>query len=170
MPNNNIRQGDDASLAELMDFARNDGPLWSSQDLRGIWRHQLHTSLTAVPDVAANEVLAATLDRHARSDPPIRTFGELLLHPRPPVELLEFVKHFAKACRLDQDSPVPDEIPTILYILSIVAAMTKCDRRISKMDPTALRHCLAWALEQTWLDEPTRQLLTQGHEAVGTDD
>ena len=35
--------------------------------------------------------------------------------------------------------------------------MTKCDRRISKMDTTAVRHCLTWALEQTWLDEPTKR-------------
>jgi hypothetical protein len=170
MPNDNIRQSDDASLARLMDFARTDGPLWSPQELSGIWQHQLQTSLTADPDVAANEALAASLDHHARSDPPIRTFGDLLFHPRPPVELLDFVKQFAKSRRLGKDATVPDEIATMLYILSIVAAMMKCDRGISKMDPAALRHCLAWALEQTWLGEPARRLLTQSREAAGTSD
>jgi hypothetical protein len=170
MSNDSIRQGDDASLARLMDFARTDDPLWSPQELSAIWQHQLQTSLAADPDVAANESLAASLDHHARSSPPIRTFGELLFHTRPPVELLEFVKQFAKSRRLGTDATVPDEIPTMLYILSIVAAITKCDRRISKMDSTALRHCLAWALEQVWLDEPTRQLLTRGHETVGPSD
>jgi hypothetical protein len=167
MRKDDIRQTDDASLARLMDFARRDDPVWSAQELGAILRHQLQAPLTSDLDVTENEALAASIDLCARSDPPIRTFGELLFHPRPPVELLEAVKQFAKSCRVGTAAAMPDEIATMLYILSIVAAMTKCDRRISKMDTIALQHCLTWGLEQTWLDEPTRQLLERGSEAVG---
>jgi hypothetical protein len=169
MPNNKTRQADDASFARLMDFAHDDDPLWSQQELGAIWRHQLQTSLISSPEVEANESLTASLARHAQSVPPIRTFGELLSHAQPPVELLEFVKQYAKSCRIGTDAAIPDEIATVLYIVSIVAAMTKCDRAISKMDAIAQRHCVDWALEQTWLDEPTRRLLESGSDAVGVD-
>ena len=167
MPNDSLRQTDDVSLAQLMDFAQRDDPLWSAQELGAILRHQLQASLTSDLYATENESVAACIDGYAKSDPPIRTFGDLLFHPRPPVELLEPVKQFAKSCRVGTDAAIPDEIATMLYILSIVAAMTKCDRRISKMDTTALRHCLTWAFEQTWLDEPTRQLLERGNEHAG---
>jgi len=163
MHHDNIQQTDDISLARLMDFAQTDDPLWSDAEMGSILRHQLATTLASDLDVKESESLAAGIERCAGCEPPIRTFGELLFHPRPPAELLELVKQFAKSRRVAANAAMPDEIATMLYILCIAAAMTKCDRPISKMDPTALQHCLTWALEQSWLDEQTRELLERAN-------
>ena len=103
---------------------------------------------------------------NATETPPINSFNDLLHHPRPPIELLELTKAFAKACRSHPDSPLPDEVATVLYLGSIVAAMTRCDRPISKLGSDGLRHGLDWALNQPWLDQPTRNLLEEGRRGV----
>jgi hypothetical protein len=91
--------------------------------------------------------------------PAIKTFRDLLRHSHPPVELLELTKRFAKRCRSCPDSPLPDEVATVLYFLAIVVAQTKCRARISGLDGEALRHGLDWALGQSWLDADIRRLL-----------
>ena len=75
-------------------------------------------------------------------------------------------KEFAKSCRSRSDCRLPDEIATMLYVLSIVAAMTRCGQRISKLDGQGLRHMLLWACDQPWIDESTRAFLRQGRRAV----
>jgi hypothetical protein len=92
----------------------------------------------------------------------IRTFRELFQHPHPPVEFLEATKRFAKRCRNQPESPLPDEITTLLYFLAIVVARTRCGVRISGLDGEALRTGLDWALEQPWLDPTVRELLREG--------
>jgi hypothetical protein len=80
--------------------------------------------------------------------------------------LLELTRRFAKACRSRTGAPLPDEIATVLYFASIVAAMLRCGRRISKLDDEALVHALDWALDQPWLDASMRDLLCRGRQVV----
>ena len=151
------------SLTHMMDLEPGGPSPWKPEELGPIFEHQLSAPLEC--DLGyLDKGLAKRLQ--TVDDPPIRSFADLLGHPHPPLELLELIKRFAKACRNHPDSPLPDEIATVLYCLSIVAAITKCGRRITKMDDQSLRYSLDWALRQPWLDDSSHKLLREGRKAL----
>jgi hypothetical protein len=142
------------SLARLLD-AEAGGGEWTADDMAAILRHQLNAPLRA--DLAATNPRAGhTLDTVSRASPPPATFGELLAHPHPPLELLELAKDFGKTLRLDAACGVPAGVATVIYYASIVTAKLRCGRRISDLDDAALRRGVDWALAQPWLDAATR--------------
>lgn len=98
--------------------------------------------------------------------PPIRSFRDLFQHPKPPIELLDLTRRFAKACRSQGDSPLPAEIATILYLSSIAAALARCGQRITTLDDHAVCNGFDWALEHGGLDALTRRLLEGGRLAL----
>ncbi|OHB72648.1 MAG: hypothetical protein A2V70_17310 [Planctomycetes bacterium RBG_13_63_9] len=154
------------SLTYMMDLDFGSRELWGPDELEAVLAHQLSAPLEC--DLGhLDKGLAGRLEAANSADgPPIRTFADLLHHPRPPVELLELTKRFAKACRSHRQSPLPDEIATVLYFLSIAVALTQCGRRITKMDDPSLGYSLDWGLKQPWLDEPTRELLRNARRAI----
>ena len=154
------------SLNTMMDLDMGGKKLWEPGELGAILQHQLAAPLEC--DLARFDT---DLDQRLRAaetagGPPVKTFSDLLAHPNPPVELLERTKQFAKACRSHPDSPLPDEIATVLYFLAIIAALLKCERRITRMDDAALKYSLQWALKLDWLDGPSRELLESGRRAL----
>ncbi len=151
------------SLTHMMDLGFEDSELWEPAELGAILEHQL--AAPVLEELAHLDKKRA--DRLEMAvDPPSKRFADLLHHPRPPVEVLNLTKQFAKACRKCADGPLPEEIATILYFLSIAAAITKCGRRITRMDDQSLRHSLDWTLKLAWLDSSSRGLLRKGREAV----
>ena len=162
MDNPDVSQSDARSLSHMMDPDPAGGvEPWSREELGEIFEHQLAAPLQC--DLVDVSEPLQTADAAA-----ICTFGELLHHGQPPVGLLEQVKRFAKACRNHPNSPLPDEIATVLYFLSIAAARVKCDRRITQMDDRSLCYSLDWALKQPWLDASSRRVLQDGRDAIGT--
>ena len=99
-----------------------------------------------------------------RNDHGLGSFADLLTYPRPPLELLDTVKQFAKRHRSSQDATLPPEIATALYFACIAIGLTRLGQRITRMDDEALRGGLRWALDQKWIGEPVRCGL---HEAAG---
>ncbi len=167
MNSDDIIQSDALSLTNMMDLDAAEQHPWAPDELEAILAHQLATPLECdleAFDIGLPERLAGF---NAASRPPIVTFGDLLHHSEPPADMLELIKTFAKSCRTNRNAPLPDEISTVLYFLSIVVALTKCDRRITRMDDASLRYSLDWALRQSWLDDATRALLQQGRERLG---
>lgn len=153
------------SLASIMDLA-NGGELWRQDELAAILRHQLAAPiafdlsfLDAAPQQNCNAL-------RGNDDPPIASFRDLFNHPRPPMELLQLTKDFSKACRTRSDAPLPDTIATVLYLLCIITARVKWDRRISKLDDRALEQRLQWAMEQPWVDDRTRAILCDGRQVL----
>jgi hypothetical protein len=149
------------SLARMMDIDGGNKEVWMPNDLKAILDHQLS---------AAVEVDLATVDASLTGQirtlaegavPPIKTFRDLLTHRKPPLELLEWTKRFAKRCRSCPDSPLPDEVATVLYFLAIVVARATCGVRISGLDDQALGYGLQWALAQSWLDADSRRLFQE---------
>jgi hypothetical protein len=150
------------SLAALMRTDGDNAPPWDCREWGDILAHQLATPLEADLENIEGWKSARAAVAHGNDTAPIRTFRDLLFHPKPSVEMLELVKRFAKQCRGRPDSLLPDEIATLLYLLAIVAARAHRGMRISGLDDQALRAGLQWALSQTWLDDATRTLLEQG--------
>jgi len=154
---------DDAlSLTEMMNLEPGGREPWENDELRAVLEHQLSAPLLCDLDDATGELSGPLEAVAAAGERPIRTFGDLLQHPHPPLVLLQQTKQFAKACRNRPDSALPDEIATVLYFMSIVAAMIKCGRRITRMDDASLRYSLDWAVQQSWVDEATRKLFEAG--------
>lgn len=149
---------------------RRGGGAWSSDDLRVILRHQLATRLES--DLGD---LSAELDEQspaARS----MTFAGLLDQPHPSLGLLRRAKLFAKACKLDADGPLPEEVATVLYFALIAAALLRCNERISRLDDVALAAAMHWVLAKDWVDESIHALMRQAlavvesaHESTGRD-
>jgi len=168
MKNREPHRNDALRLTQMMSLDFSGPKLWEPEELGAILEHQFATPLQ--DDLGGlDKGLAERLEEfNSSASRPIRSFRDLLLHPKPPVELLELTKQFAKTCRSHPDSPLPDEIATVLYFLSIAVAMTNCRRRITGMDDQSLRYSLDWALAQPWLEESMRRLLRVGRAALGS--
>ena len=154
-------------LAQLMAVDGGDQGLWQPEELAAMLQHQLSAPLEFDFSYLGREATQRLELLCSAQGPPIATFGDLLHHPSPPVELLAMTKEFAKACRTRSDRLLPGEIAALLYLLSIVVARTRCGRRITKLEDDALRHSLDWALQQPWVDQSTRALLHEGGQILG---
>ena len=153
-------------LASLFADADNDAigeRIWHPDELAAILRHQMTTPLHV--DLAGIEGAAKRLhDAAGASGLILKSFGDLLQHPHPPLALLKMMKDFAKACRISPESALPREISSVIYFASIIAAMTRHSRRITKLDNAALRDAVDWALAQPWLDEISRGVFLEGRQ------
>jgi hypothetical protein len=149
-------------LARMLELKSADQPHWDAEDLEGILEHQLAAPLEADLADLRPGLRRRLAELGAAGGPPIATFRDLLEHPRPPLELLELTKRFAKRCRSNPDAPLPDDIATVLYLAAIAAAMTRCATRITGLGDEGMRHGLRWALGRPWLDASTRKLLQRG--------
>ena len=135
--------------------------IWHPDELAAILRHQMTTPLQV--DLSGIDGAAKRLhDAAGASGLILKSFGDLLQHPHPPLALLKMMKDFAKACRISPASALPREISSVIYFASIIAAMTRHSRRITKLDNAALRDAVAWALAQPWLDDITRAVFLDG--------
>ncbi|MBN2292492.1 MAG: hypothetical protein JXM70_08715 [Pirellulales bacterium] len=165
MSSDNLENSPPETLADLMNL-ETDTPPWNADELAAVWKHQLAAPIDFdLTYLEANR--PASLDTlHSLQGPAIASFDDLFHHPQPPIELLRSTKEFAKLSRSRQQAPLPEEIATMLYLLSITASVIRLRRRITKLDDQALRHSLDWALEQSWIDDDTRGLLIEGRRAV----
>jgi hypothetical protein len=146
------------SLAAMMDADSAGSELWSLEELGEILEHQLSAPIEFDldrPDCGLSGRVGAIA---AAAVPPIKTFRDLFAHPHPPAELLESVKRFSKQCRTRPESPLPGEVSTVLYFLSIVIALQRCSRRITGLNDEALRNGLEWVSMQSWIAPSTKKL------------
>jgi hypothetical protein len=159
---------DPSRLARLFSVNTDDMPSWFPSELADIWRHQLTAPLAL--DLADTETDSAkTVDQFARiGQEPLRTFGDLLVHPSPPLKLLCLVKEFAKVRRTRKHAAYPAEAATALYYAAIALALLRHGAQITQLKPDELRQGFEWARDLNWLDEPTRQIFCQAMEALSS--
>lgn len=173
------------SLAALLDVGGRDPNFWMPGELKDVLRHQLRAPLLfdlKTVDREGGAVdgwksgsspagRAGRSDRVSTADPPPASFGDLLHHPRPPLELLRLTKEFAKASDSRSDNPLPPEVATVLYYAAILVALVRHGRRITALSDSQLLDGLDWVLQQPWLDGRTRDLFAAGRvdlESAGT--
>jgi hypothetical protein len=149
------------ALAALLAAREERGGLWRPEELAAVFRHQM--SAPVMVDLGgfdpATAVRLKTLSE--AQGLLLKSFGELLHHPSPPVELLVLTKDFAKLNLDHSDSTLPTEIAGVLYYTSIAAALVRLDRRITQLQDADLRRGLRWSGEQPWLDAQTRELVAE---------
>ena len=158
----NTHGSDPKRLAGLVSLAGADALDWSPQELASMWKHQLEAPLQFDLGSVSNDVEATIIEATRVEPRPLARFVDLLRHPRPPVELLQWTKDFAKAHTVGGTDGMPSELAAALYYASILLARLRCNRRISELDDAALRKGGTWVMRQPWLDEETRQLISAG--------
>jgi hypothetical protein len=136
---------------------------WTDSEMAAIWRHQLDAPLLV--DLGGLSADAgATVTMHAQQGTPgreLRSFGDLIRHPQPPLELLKLAKEFAKAQRYAQGTDFPVETALVIYYASIVLALLRAGQRITEMTDADLRGGIAWSSQQQWLDAKTQALFEE---------
>ena len=142
-------------LSRLLESVNGSEGGWSQDELCQVWQHQLASALGSDLDESETGTTEITATQ-------INTFKDLFWHPSPPVEFLRLVKGFAKQHLDHPHSPLPKEIATGLYYLSIVTALIRTDHLISRLDDDTLKQGFKWGLQQPWLDEDTKELLQVG--------
>ena len=157
------------SLVALLAAREERGRLWQTDELAAIFRHQL--SAPVVVDLGGFDPgTAAKLKVLADAQGLLlKSFGELLRHPSPPLELLELTKEFAKLNMDHSESSLPSEIAAALYYLSIAAALVRLETRISQLKDADLRRGMVWTSEQSWIDADARTLLAQAMQKLAPD-
>lgn len=115
------------------------GAQWEPTELAAILRHQI-----AIPIEGSS-----------------RSFANLLDDPKSSIELLHRVRMMSKAMMAREDGDLPPEAAAVLYYASIALALLRLDQRITKMDDAALGQGIDWALTQSWVEGPLRELFLQ---------
>lgn len=153
-------------IANLLSISDTPDGSWSEAELGAVFKHQLSApvecDLSSLSRQAAQNLRKATASQGLL----LKSFGDLLGHPNPPIELLQLTKQFAKASRNDQDSSLPPEIATVLYFASIAAALARCGQRITQLEDDAMRDGFIWCRDQAWMDDGTRELFVEGLNAL----
>jgi hypothetical protein len=130
-----------SQLALLMGLDETQS-LWSEDDNAAMIRHLMDSP---IPDISSSCAAA-------------QTFGHLFAAHHPDVEHLRRVKEFAKSCRSNPQSGLPEDIATVLYYAAIAAARLRCGHAISQLSVAELRDGINWALARNWLPDPIKHL------------
>jgi hypothetical protein len=157
-----LEQTDPQLLARVLELADGQRRLWSHEELGAILRHQwtspVHLDLESMGSTFRDRLQALPPEQQ----PGQLTFEELFHRAAPPLELLNLVKHFAKASRVSGESVLPAEIATVVYLTSIVVGRLRTGRRITEQSDESLLIGIQWVLQQPWVDQRTHALF---HEA-----
>jgi|ETNmetMinimDraft_30_1059905.scaffolds.fasta_scaffold61890_2 hypothetical protein len=159
----------DASSSDVRSFleeVKTEDHLWSEADLGDVLSHQWSTPLEV--DLSGMDgALSQRVNLLAKSKGLLlRSFGDLMEHPKPPLELLGLTKEFAKRCICSPHSPVPHDVARVLYFASIATALCRCRKRITTLSDGDVMDGISWSLSRDWLPEGARNVLTSGLEAL----
>lgn len=154
------------SIRVLLDEVAAENRLWSADDLRDVLDHQW-TAPLAVDLAGLSQQNAERVETLATSKGLLlRSFGDLLEHPHPPLTLLVLTKEFAKRCLSSSNGVVPHDVARVLYFASIAAALDRCGLRITKLGDKQIADGMTWALSLDWIPSGARAILSAGIEAI----
>jgi len=150
---------DRRQLSALLGVSADGGErLWNDDELGAILQHQLAASiqsdLTRLDRKPTGNVQSVAVSPGL----PVKSFGDLLSHPNPPIELLKAAKDFAKFCRLSPHGAIPREIAAVLYFASLAAALVRCRCRITSLSDKTSAEGFRWVQTRPWVDAATRAL------------
>ena len=154
-----------ARLAILMSSDPSVGIAHQKSDFDAIWRHQLSSPLFSVEIDTPASVLGGEVSKGSAGGG-LKTFGDLLTHPHPPLEFLKKVKDFGKRHLLEPETLIPLDVARALYYLPIALAFLKHKIIISSLSNPDLRLGLSWLAAQCWLDSHSRAAAEEAREAL----
>lgn len=145
-------------LRTLMDPSASEPVQWSVRDMRAMLEHQLATPLVAeserVLELCAGKA-GKILPLMERS--PALTFFDVL-RAASPIELLTFIKEFAKSSVVS-GTDLPRDVARILYVVAILCGTDSNARSITSLDDASIEREARWCLSIPWLPEDLRHLV-----------
>jgi hypothetical protein len=84
------------------------------------------------------------------------------------VGLLARLKLLAKQLRHRPDHTVPEVVSQLLYTITSVLGVVRCDVGLHTISPASLAGNVRWFLGQPWLDDRIRPVLLAGLDALGS--
>ncbi|MEZ4601225.1 MAG: hypothetical protein R2940_15655 [Syntrophotaleaceae bacterium] len=146
-------------LYALLDVEHDANIPWAAGDFKAILEHQLHTPLISESE-RFGEISRQPAERVAGrlSVLSCRTFQDILQHPSPSVEVLQWIKDFAKAA-VKNDSDLPKEVGRVLYILAILRAQATHRACITTMPPLEIKNEAYRSLTFPWLPDGIQKLI-----------
>lgn len=153
-------------LAQLMALDPQAAEPWQPDELAAMLRHRLSGPIqfdlgTLPPGLAAQLRTLSEAEGLL-----LKSFSDLFRHPRPPLELLRLTKDYARANMEDAAGPLPRAIAAVLYYTSIAVALTRCGKRITGLSNAELLRGLVWAMDQSWVDMVTMDLLAEARNSL----
>jgi hypothetical protein len=153
-------------LAEILALGLSARGPWHPEELQAVLEYQLAAPLQFDLGGLAPDLARKLRALSAAEGLLLNSLRDLFAHPHPPLDLLTLVKGFAKSSSEYPDSPYPREVALVLYYASIAVAMLRCHVRITSLTDEQLRDGFDWALGQRWLDEASRQVLTEVRQSL----
>jgi hypothetical protein len=138
-----------SQLALLMGLDETQS-LWSEDDNAAMILHLMDSPIPGDPSTTS------------------QTFGSLLAAHHPDVDHLRRVKEFAKSCRANPQSGLPEDIATVVYYAAIAAARLRRGHAISQLSVVELRDGINWALARDWLPDPLKRLFQAAAQKLST--
>jgi hypothetical protein len=158
-----VHESDAEQLLQLIGVNEKTATRWAEADAAAMFRHQMTAALDFDLSAAA---LAGTTTAAALSDLPqaaaagIATFGELFLHPAPPLGLLHLSKDFFKrTAGAEPKDSAEHQVAYLGYLLSVAVARLRHGKRITNLRDSEFLQGLDWAQKQKWVEKPILKLL-----------
>lgn len=161
MTDNHLEQSSPGRLAQMLGVVFERDPAWTKDELGSVLAHQLDAPLRQElvrafgPEAARNGRLVPT------GQGPAQTFAGVLFDTEPDVVLLVQIKEFAKTQRATPQALIPRNVATVIYLLSIAAALVHGGERITSLQDPPLREAFEWALRLSWIDDNCSALLSK---------
>jgi hypothetical protein len=155
-------------LARVLALGDSTGDLWSPEEMQAMWQHQLSALLQIDLDSMHAFRLAELKDAPELQRFLAKSFGDLLLDPQPPFELLKITKDFAKETLKSGEDSQLNAIATALYHAAYAAAIVAGQKRLGGMDDAELKRGFEWAVSRVWLDDSTRKLIGQASDSLSS--
>jgi hypothetical protein len=153
-------------LARLFEIGTGDVLDWKREDLRVNLTKQLNTPLSKWLNLQLSDFPGFGLATSTIEVVPIRTVGDLLNHPSPPLQHLRSAKNVAKVADARLKAPLPPPVASALYVSMIAVAIVRYGRQITIMNDVQLREGLFWVAGQTWVEQSMRQMATAALEVL----
>jgi hypothetical protein len=151
---------DRMNLARMLAIGAGRHVGWSDGELTEMLEHQLQSPLLEVLQPPADVIHSFGADAVNIGANGLITFNDLLTHQDPPIALLRLANEFANSADMRQEDPLPANVATTLYFLTIAAALARHRKNISPMEDSALRRGLKWVQDQSWVGQTMRDLTT----------
>lgn len=149
-----------SGLAGLLALGLNAPEQWTSDELEAALDDEISSpmefNLVSFKPAEAGALRARVQARGLL----LKSLRELLLHAKPPLELLVMAKDYFKANVAKPQPGLPEEVARALYYLTIAAAWSRYHQRITSLADSNILTALGWVARQVWVDKELRALAT----------
>lgn len=159
MTDPNVRGTDPKRLSRLWGCESDAVVQWQPDELAAMFKHLLASPIVDEVESVEPRLARKLGQREATPGEAFNTFGDLLSHGQPPLDLLNLAKEFCK--HAEDNESLPADVAFVLYAAVISVALVRCEKRITSADDSSLRSTIKWAGSRRWVDPDTKTLFEE---------